>query len=397
MKFTTLCLTTLSAFALASCSDDVPTQSSIFHPDEEAIIAEEFSEDFLYAPEYSDPAELPVHFRSFGFGTLAAQEKWEVHLGRALFYDIRLSEDMSVSCASCHKQSNGFADDKAFSDGIAGRSTSRNSQSINNIRAYYGDSGSGFFWDARATSLQDQATQTMANPNEMGMSLQEVYARVMAVPAYEIFFNRVYRDVAITPDHITRALAAFTRSISSTGSAFDVALDAHMTNSNQSFGFGEELVRPAFSSFTAAQNAGKELYLDNCASCHSTQLPTRLSPQNNGLYATGAYPDKGVGALQTSTNKDGWFKTPQLRNVALTGPYMHDGSIETLREVIDHYSDGIELHKDLSQELVGLEIQPSGKRGFNFSETEKDNLEAFLHTLTDTRLVADTKLSDPFQ
>lgn len=399
MKFFTVLSVAITALALGSCQDNVEITNTIFTEEEMKVIVEEFNEDFLEAPDYSDPSTLPEHFRRFGFGQLSKLEKWQVHLGRALFYDVRLSEDMTISCGSCHKQELGFADNVAFSEGIKGRSTARNSQSINNIRAYYGDSGQGFFWDSRANSLQEQATETMANPDEMGMTLQAVRERLQQIPAYEILFDKVYRDASIKEKDITDALAAFTRSISSTGSHFDQALDKEMRSSSSgSFSFGRELVMPAFEDFTDQENRGKTLYLNNCASCHSTQLPTRLDNKANGLYALGAYQDKGKGGLPgyNTVEWEGYFKTPQLRNVALTAPYMHDGSITTLREVIDHYSSGIEDNPNLSQELKNLQLNANGKRGFGFSESEKEDLEAFLITLTDTRLAGNPDLSDPF-
>ena len=396
MKF----LTPLAAGALlffASC-DNVDGVNTVYSPEEQAEIAAEFSATFVDVPKYTNAEGLPAHFARFGFGTQSKTEDAKIHLGRALFYDVRLSEDLSVSCASCHQQDHGFADTEALSTGISGRATARNSQSINNIRAYYGDTGSGFFWDSRAQSLEHQAEETMANENEMGMSLSEVRERLEQVPAYSALFRAAFNgDATPRNRHITEALAAFTRNISSTGSEFDKALDAHLRsegNENR-FGFGNELVTPAFAEFNDSQNRGKELYLQNCSSCHSSQLPTRLEPANNGLYVTGGYEDKGVGALRPG--KDGWFKTPQLRNVAMTGPYMHNGSIETLEEVIEHYSSGINNHNDLSPEFRTLRDMGNGKVGFGFSDRDKDDLLAFLHTLTDNELAANENLANPFQ
>ena len=390
---------------LAACAglwvgcDDVEEGSTVYTPEQRLVIAEEWSEDFVDVPDYANPSGLPAHFRQFGFTRLSIPERYKVHLGRALFYDTRLSLNEDISCGSCHRQESGFADVEAFSTGTGGSLTSRNSQSINNIRAYYGDDGSGFFWDARATSLQGQATSSMANPEEMGMSLEAVQARLSAIPAYRLLFQKAYPDdaPAMRVEHISDALAAFTRNVTSTGSRFDQEVDAHVrTLPKEQVRFGEGLVAPAFTGFTALENAGKSLYLQNCASCHSSQLPTRLSPRNNGLYATGSYPDRGVGELTNSIDDAGFFKTPQLRNVALTAPYMHDGSMRTLEEVIEHYSTGIEPHFALSTELrLRTEELPTGKRGFNFTEEEKTQLIAFLHTLTDTELVTSSEYSDP--
>jgi cytochrome c peroxidase len=389
----------------AACQDELDTSTSVFAPEERAVVMKEFQEEFLEVPEYTSTSNLPIHFSRFGFGTQSRGEDNMIHLGRALFYDTRLSADLSVSCASCHDQALGFADSKSFSEGIEGRSTSRNSPSINNIRAYYGDHGSGFFWDARAVSLERQAEETMANPLEMGMSLEDVAQRLRETETYPILFERLTNDKAISGETITKAIAAFTRNISSTSSKFDKALDRKLrAEDSNNFRFDNSMVEGDFSlgdaseRFSAEENAGKALYLNNCASCHSSQLPTRLSPESNGLYPDGGYADKGVGALNNgqSFGKDGFFKTPQLRNVALTGPYMHDGSIQSLEEVIEHYSSNIADRLNLPSKLVRLteEVSP-GKRGFNFSSEEKEQLLAFLHTLTDTELVGKTELSNP--
>lgn len=410
MKASHLLLIGLGAASLffTSCQEDLETSSSPFAPEERAAITSEFNEDFLEVPEYTNAENLPVHFSRLGFGTTSRGEDNMIHLGRALFYDTRLSSDMTVSCASCHDQAKGFADDKALSEGIEGRSTARNTQSINNIRAYYGDTGSGFFWDARATSLEHQAEETMGNPDEMGMSLEDAAARLRATATYPILFDRLANDKDISTETITAALAAFTRNISSTGSKFDKALDIKLRSENpDQFFFGQEAVSGNFATgsevnaearFTEEENRGKAIYLNNCASCHSAQLPTRLAAENNGLYPDGGYQDKGVGALSNqSSNKNGWFKTPQLRNVALSAPYMHNGSMQTLEEVIEHYSSGIEDRSNLSNELQRLPMLVSGKRGFNFSVQEKQNLLAFLHTLTDTELASRSELSNPLK
>jgi len=411
MKASHLLFLGAASLLFASCQDDLVTSASPFAPEERAAIIKEFQEDFLEVPEYTSTEGLPVHFSRAGFGTVSKGEDNLIHLGRALFYDTRLSADLSVSCASCHDQAKGFADDKAFSDGIEGRSTARNSQSINNIRAYYGDTGSGFFWDARARSLEHQAEETMGNPDEMGMALDEVADRLRATETYPILFDRLANDKSISEETITSALAAFTRNISSTGSKFDNALDRKLRAENpDQFFFGRQAVEGNFDvgslgssaapgdRFTAQENRGKAIYLNNCSSCHSSQLPTRLAAANNGLYPEGGYEDLGVGALDDAQgNKNGWFKTPQLRNVALTAPYMHNGSIQTLEEVIEHYSRNIENRSNLSREFVNLDIPGTNKKGFNFSQTEKEDLLAFLHTLTDTELVEREELSNPLK
>ncbi len=411
MKTSHLLFLGAASLFFVSCQDELVTSASPFSPDEKQVILAEFEEDYIEVPAYTSTANLPEHFARFGFGLESRGEDNLIHLGRALFYDTRLSSDLKVSCASCHDQTKGFADNKAFSDGIEGRSTARNSPAINNIRAYYGTAGSGFFWDARANSLEHQAEETMSNPDEMGMTLEGVAERLRATEAYPILFGRLANDEDIQGETITKALAAFTRNISSTSSKFDKALDLKIKEEGlEGFRASNTVVSGDFDEgslaeqFTTEENAGKTLYLNNCASCHSNQLPTRLSAKNNGLYPNGGYQDKGVGALNNgqSINKDGFFKTPQLRNVALTAPYMHNGSIQTLEEVIEHYSNNIATRDNLSAELDGgtddkTILLNSGKRGFNFSAEEKEQLLAFLHTLTDSDLASRSELSNPLK
>jgi len=287
MKALQILLIGTVALLFASCQDELVTSTSPFAPREQEVILGEFQESFLEVPTYTSTADLPVHFSRFGFGLESRGEDNLIHLGRALFYDTRLSSDLTVSCASCHDQTLGFADNKAFSDGIQGRSTSRNAPSINNIRAYYGTTGSGFFWDGRANSLEHQAEETMANPLEMGMTLDAVAERLRATEAYPILFERLANDRGIQGETITRALAAFTRNISSTGSKFDRALDLKLRSENPDlFRFSNTMVEGDFTAgsasqrFTVDENAGKAIYLNNCSTCHSSQLPTRLSPEN---------------------------------------------------------------------------------------------------------------------
>jgi cytochrome c peroxidase len=407
LKNILLPITLIAAALLVSCQKDIEVVEGPFDPADHAILLESFDESYLTVPNYTSTADVPIHFASFGFGQQSRQTDYEIHLGRALFYDTRLSSDGTVSCASCHNQALGFADNKALSEGVSNNLTARNSQPINNIRAYYGDLGSGFFWDARATSLENQIEQSMTNPHEMGMTLSGVVQRVREVPAYTVAFKTLSATGRVDQSSVLHALAAFTRNISSTGSKFDGALDHKIKSESQSnFGFRSDLVEgnlnlsdtPAEYRFTEDELAGKDLYLHNCASCHSSQLPQRLDHKNNGLYAESDLVDLGVGAATGNASYNGWFKTPQLRNVALTAPYMHDGSMASLAEVIEHYSSGIAADGNISGELRSLTRNlGNGKRGFDFTEKEKEQLIDFLHTLTDYRLTQNPNLANPLK
>lgn len=315
-------------------------------------------------------------------------------LGRVMFYDKNLSDDRTISCASCHKQALAFADDKAFSDGVSNRITSRNSLalgSVFNFAEYYGDAAQGripFFWDNRAISVQEQSRQTFANEREMNMPMHKVMDRVEEADYYEILFKETFGDSQVTEDRILDAVSEFVNSMSSYRSKYDQELDKHFVNN---FNFNN-IQGVNFSGFTTAENLGKDLYVSNCGNCHGriNGFPAEIKA-NNGLQMD--YEDEGIGAITNSSYNNGVFKVPTLRNIALTGPYMHDGRFATLEEVIDHYSNGIKNHPNLSSQLK----QGGQAKAFNFSQTEKDALIAFLNTFTDVVMLNDEKYEDPFK
>ena len=314
-------------------------------------------------------------------------------LGRVIFYDKNLSDDRSISCASCHKQELAFADDLAFSEGVSNRVTSRNSLalgSVFNFAEYYGDAAQGripFFWDNRASTVQEQSRQTFANEREMNMPMHKVMDRVEEGNYYTVLFKETFGDSKITEDRILDAVSEFVNSMSSYRSKYDVELDKHwVTTYNLN-----NIVGVPFSGFTTAENLGKDLYVTNCGNCHGeiNGFPAKVKA-NNGLDM--AYEDQGIGDLD-GASQNGVFKVPTLRNIALTGPFMHDGRFVTLEEVVDHYSDGVQDHPNLS-----IQLKQSGQPiAFNFTQGEKDALIAFLNTFTDEVMLTDPKYSDPFK
>ena len=313
-------------------------------------------------------------------------------LGRVMFYDKNLSDDRTISCASCHKQELAFADDKAFSDGVLERTTSRNSLalgSVFNFAEYYGDIAQGripFFWDNRASSVQEQSRQTFANEREMNMPMHKVMERVEANEYYSILFKETFGDRDVTEIRILDAISEFVNSMSSYNSKYDKELDKHYVNT-----FNLNNIEGVnFSGFTAQENLGKDLYVSKCGNCHGriNGFPAEVQA-NNGLDMV--YEDQGIGEINSSQN--GVFKVPTLRNIALTGPYMHDGRFVTLEEVVDHYSNGVQDHPNLSSQLKSG-TQPIA---FNFTQDKKDALIAFLNTFTDEVMLADEKYSDPFK
>ena len=241
----------------------------------------------------------------------------KVELGRRLFFDRRLSHDGSVSCSSCHDPDHGYSDGRALPVGVFGRGGRRNAPPLIN-RGY----GTIFFWDGRSSSLEDQVLQPIQNPDEMDLTLGEAAQRV-----------------GLAVDEISRALASFVRSILSGGSRFD-----HFIN-------GERDV------LTPDEQAGLQLFRGkaNCVSCHVGPNFTDEKLHNTGVaWKEGKLADAGAGR--------GDFKTPTLREVARTAPYMHDGSLATLEDVIDFYDGGGRANPKLDSDIRPLHLTADEKR-----------------------------------
>jgi cytochrome c peroxidase len=298
-------------------------------------------------------------------------------LGRVLFYDTRLSANDTIACASCHQQRHAFVDRERFSKGFEGKLTDRNSMSLVNLRYY---PRGRFFWDERARSLEEQVLMPIQSRTEMGQNLTRVTALLSADDHYPELFRRAFGDAEVTQGRIARALAQFVRALVSYQSKYDEGLGKARS------------VRQDFDNFTASENRGKTLFLRDCAICH---MPPGQSahffmsrPLNNGLDADYKNADGGVGDVTLNGAELGLFKSPSLRNVEFTAPYMHDGRFATMEAVIDHYSDGVKRHPN---------VDPRARRRLNLSTADKAALVAFLKTLSDPKFTADPKFSDPFR
>ncbi|WP_100644397.1 cytochrome-c peroxidase [Alteromonas facilis] len=317
-------------------------------------------------------------------------------LGRVLFYDKTLSANGTVACASCHLQSQGFADPKILSIGFDGEATRRHSMGLANAVFY---ASGRFFWDERASSLEEQVLIPFQDPAEMGLVLAELEELVSLQPYYPILFENAFGDSVISTNRIAMALSQFVRSMVSTTSKYDLAR-SEVNSPTEPF--------PAFSE---QENEGKDLFflprqLDNgdrvvCASCHVSEAfvgPIPNGPQGssnatvNGIDQV-SIDDLGVYEATGNQADIGKFKAPSLKNIGVTAPYMHNGRFPTLSAVVDHYSSGVQAHQNLSRPLIGSNGLPIQ---FNFSQEEKDALVAFLHTLTDEQMLQDEKFSDPF-
>ncbi len=333
----------------------------------------------------------------------------KVELGRFLFYDKQLSGNQTQSCGSCHQQELAFTDGLARAEGSTGQPHPRGSMSIANV-AY----AASLTWANEAlVRLEKQALVPMfgENPVELGMANMEneLLRRMRDDPRYPPMFADAFPDEAdpITVDSITKAIAAFQRSVLSFGSKVDRWQASDRTALNESEQRGMALF------FGGTNEAGVEDAFE-CFHCHGGFLFSQSSDDegqvfdqkffmNNGLYnldEDGSYPagNQGLYDLTGDPADKGRFKPPSLRNIALTAPYMHDGSIQTLEEVLDHYARGGRLIESGPNAGDGM-LNPNKNsllNGFQITEQEKADLIAFLNALTDEDLLTNPAYSDPF-
>jgi cytochrome c peroxidase len=334
-------------------------------------------------------------------------------LGKVLFYDRNLSSTYTVSCGSCHKQEKAFSDDRRFSEGINGQLSTRNSMALANVSNFkmhyssFDGKSPSLLWDGRASSIGAQAPLALLNPHEMGMDWKGIVDRVNALPYYKLLFAQSYGDTEVTEARILSAFSEFVGAISCQNSKLDIALnkvngDINGTSEevryiirNAYYGtdtIGSDTVIVPLKNFTIQELRGRDIFAASCTKCHS---PVRSFQEvfeaNNGLDIN--YLDNGKGILTSKASDMGVFKSPSLRNITLSAPYMHDGRFATLEDVIDFYSDGIKPHTNLHSLLR----QPDGSTKMNFTAEQKQDLLAFLHTMTASDIGHDRIFSDPFQ
>jgi cytochrome c peroxidase len=273
-----------------------------------------------------------------------------VALGRRLFFDPILSADGTVACATCHRPDHGFASPEARPQGVGNRVAPRNAPTLFN-RAY----GKAFFWDGRAASLEEQALEPIANPAEMGSSVADAVARLRADAAYKARFAAAFDD-GVTAANLGKALAGFERVLLRGDSPIDR--------------FRQRGERDAM---TAAERHGLWLYESKgqCWRCHSGPNFTDEGFHNTGVGWGRSPPDLGRHAVTGKDADRGKFKTPTLRGVGLTAPYMHDGSLRSLEEVVEFYDRGGGANPNLDPA-----VRPLGLTG-----DERRDLVAFLKAL----------------
>jgi cytochrome c peroxidase len=280
-------------------------------------------------------------------------------LGERLFFDPILSSTRTISCASCHKPQFAFADTVAFSKGIHDKLTKRNTPSVTN------QSGRpNFFWDGRSGTLEEQAKQPIISPDEMGLPIAAAVQRLNEDSAYTVAFRRLFNSVP-TEKNLLQALAAFERTLETANSPYDRYIN------------GDD------HAITPAAARGRMLFIGkaNCSNCHSGEDFTADRFKNIGLYNGITLNDAGRFEVTHDSAQLGFFKVPSLRNVAVTAPYMHNGMFKTLREVINYYNkpDAI-VHDGIKRDL-SLNVP------LNLTDTEINELEAFLQSLTDDRFI----------
>lgn len=343
--------------------------------------------DFARVANYASPS-LPSYFDE----TVAALDNSPAGnpindriatLGRVLFYDLRLSTNDRASCASCHQQAFGFTDPMRFSNGISGAATTElHSMRLPNLR--YWRPGTAF-WDRRADNIEEQASQPIHNLVELGWGgaagdINDLISKLENTDYYPELFSWAYGSEDISEPRMQRALAQFLRAMISSSSRWDEGYAMVFSPNLPDRGLNIDLPN-----FTQQENRGRHLFMTEvgaggagCSACH---LPPTFAlteyAGSNGL-------DPGETVL---------FKAPSLRNVGLTGPYMHDGRFATLAEVIEFYDKGI---------MDGPALDPRLKQGsqpqrLGLTSADRAALVAFLLTLDDPEIISDERFGDPFR
>jgi cytochrome c peroxidase len=283
-----------------------------------------------------------------------------IALGRKLYYDAKLSVDNSVSCATCHNPGFGFTDGQPVSTGVGGKKGGRSAPSVINA-AYY----SVQFWDGRARSLEEQAAGPIANPIEMNLPHNVCVEKLNADPAYKAEFEKAFGPGPVNIEMVKKAVASFERTVLSGNSPFD----------RYQYGGDKKAMSPAAIRGLAIF---KDVNKGNCAVCHTIEEKYALFTDNKfhnlgvGINAKGELTDLGRHDATKADADRGAFKTPTLRDIAKTGPYMHDGGLKTLKDVVDFYVGGGNSNPHLDKEIKALKL----------NQRERADLVAFLEALT---------------
>lgn len=303
----------------------------------------------------------------------------KVNLGRMLFYEKGMSLDGTVSCGSCHNQENAFSDVNQFSEGVGGALGGRQAMAIFNMAWHDNE----FFWDGRAHLLRDQALGPIENPVEMKETLENVVIKLKE-RGYGYKFQKAFGSSTITPLNISLALENFMMSIVSDDSKYDRYL-AGLATLTASEERGRVLFFGEYNEFFPATSGA------DCAHCHAGNNFENDLYMNNGLDTDANFIDFGREDATTSIEDRAKFKVTSLRNIEVTGPYMHDGRFQTLEEVVDHYNANVQNSSTVDPALLG-----TTSTGLMLDAQEKIDLINFLKTLTDNTFLTNIEYSDPF-
>lgn len=288
-----------------------------------------------------------------------------IELGKKLFFDPILSGDNTQACADCHTPENAFTDVDRFSEGIDGSVGKRNSMPLFNLAWNYDEK---FFWDGRVFSLEHQAFRPVTDPTEMKSTWSQVTQKLQQHLDYPSLFQQAFGTSTIDSTLVSKAIAQFERTLISSHSKFDKFLLGEVT-------------------LTQEEQNGFNVFMDetrgDCFHCHGSDnnpLWTDNSFHNNGL--DGTFTDLGLGKHTGDPADNGKFKTPSLRNLAFTAPYMHDGRFATLEDVINHYSEGL-----TSSATIDPLMKKVAQGGVQLSAQDKADLKAFLLSLSDYEFI----------
>lgn len=324
--------------------------------------------------------DIPSHFPQMAIPADNPMTEEGVELGRHLFFDPILSVDSTVSCSSCHDPALSFTDGRSASIGVGGARGKRNAMSLINI----GFTQNDFFWDGRAKSLEKQALDPVTDPLEMNNTWENVISKLVKHPKYPQMFREAFGisdTKEITKELATKAIAQFERILISKDSKFD-------------------LVKQGKAQFDDFEQFGEKMFFDvdpdvpdaECSHCHNTPFATSDDYFNNGLFPATSlqdFPDLGRGKVTGNLLDNGKFKATTLRNIFYTAPYMHNGSMSTFDEVIQHYATGGQT-SNFKDNLIN-DIK---KR--NFSDFEILCLTAYIKTFEDTVFINNPKFQSPF-
>jgi cytochrome c peroxidase len=299
----------------------------------------------------ADKPKPPVGLPPFSWPSDNPYSAAKVELGRYLYFDTRLSADDTVSCATCHNPKFAFTDGAPVSTGIKGQKGGRSAPTVIN-RAY----ALAQFWDGRAESLEEQAKGPMQNPIEMGNTHEAIVARLKSIAGYRTLFSKAFGTEEIDIDRVAKAIACFERTVLSGNAPYD------------------RYKRGDKTAMTTEQVRGMTVFFDKakCDRCHEGANFTLNAYANLGVGTDKPDPDVGRYAITKDPRDWGVFKAPTLREIEHTAPYMHDGSLKTLEEVVDFYDKGGIPNKNLDPTIKPLHL----------TSAEKGDLVAFLKALS---------------